>query len=269
MDLGLSSASSALVDIDGQPINLATLDQAVRTCTDRLATGSGFTFFTLNMDHLVKRRTDPAFRDAYSRATFISADGAPLVWLAGRHGVQLERTTGADLLVPLCRAAAEQGLPVAFFGSSQDSLELAATQLRKQFPNLDIRHMEAPPQGFDPLSPQAEAAAARIAASGARICFVALGAPKQEFFSDHMIRLHPGIGFLGIGAAIDFVSGAQVRAPALFQRLGLEWLWRLGSNPRRLFMRYARCALTLAAILAADARRKPQPAGGPLTSANG
>jgi N-acetylglucosaminyldiphosphoundecaprenol N-acetyl-beta-D-mannosaminyltransferase len=247
----------AIVEIDGQSINIATLDDAVSAALRLVAAGRSFTFFTLNMDHLAKRRSDASFRDAYQRATLISADGAPLVWLAFRQGVRLERTTGADLLLPLCAAAAEARVPVAFFGSSEESLSRAATRLVAMYPGLQIVHMEAPPQGFDPRSEAADAAGARIAASGAKLCFVALGAPKQEFFGDRMAAHHPGIGYLGIGAAIDFVSGSQVRAPKFFQRTGLEWLWRLGSNPRRLLLRYARCALTLASITA-ELRQRPQ-----------
>ena len=235
-----------LASIDGQTIHVASMRELVDRTVARCKAGLGFTLYTLNMDHLVKRRIDPAFRDAYTRATFVTADGAPLVWLARRQGVRLERATGADLLEPLCKAAAEAGIPVAFFGSSPDSLRLAARILRLQFPALDICHIEAPRQGFDPKSREAEAAMARIAASGARFCFVALGAPKQELFSDHMAAKFPHVGFFGIGAAVDFVSGAQTRAPVFFQDKGLEWLWRLGQNPGRLAARYLRCAGVLA-----------------------
>ncbi len=247
---------AAKVEIDGQPINLATLGETIEAVVTSLKAGRGFSLFTLNMDHLVKLRSESAFREAYSRATFVTADGAPVVWLARRQGVALERTTGADLFVPLCEAAARAQIPVAFFGASQSSLEAAAARLRETIPGLDIRYVEAPAQGFDPTSSAACEAADRIAASGARLCFVALGAPKQEYFSDVMLRRHPGIGFLGVGAAIDFVSGEQVRAPALFQRTGLEWFWRLATNPRRMFTRYARCALTLASIALQDLRRR-------------
>jgi exopolysaccharide biosynthesis WecB/TagA/CpsF family protein len=96
--------------------------------------------------------------------------------------------------------------------------------------------------GFDPESQAALEAGYRIAGSGARLCFVALGAPKQELFADRMTRNVGGVGFVCIGAALDFISGEQVRAPALFQRAGLEWAYRLLSNPSRMWARYARCA---------------------------
>ena len=242
-------ATQPLASIDGQTIHIATMAELIEKTIARSKAGLGFSLYTLNMDHVVKRRVDPSFREAYSRATFVTADGAPLVWMARRQGVRLERTTGADLLEPLCKAAAAEGLPVAFFGSSADSLQLAARVLRLQYPDLEIVHIEAPRQGFDPRSPEAEAAARRISASGARICFVALGAPKQEMFSDRMMDLFPHIGFLGIGAAIDFVSGSQTRAPVFFQTHGLEWFWRLCQNPTRLAARYLGCAAVLADLV--------------------
>jgi exopolysaccharide biosynthesis WecB/TagA/CpsF family protein len=262
MTLSAAAAPATLAAIDGQDINIATIDEVVNASVSRVQGGLGFTLYTLNLDHVVKRRADPAFRDLYSRATFVTADGAPIVWLAARQGARLERVTGADLVIPMCAAAARAGVPVAFYGSSMKSLTAAADNLRRKFPRLDIAFMEAPPQGFDPASPAAEAAARRIAASGARICFVAFGAPKQEIFADRMALRHPELGFLGIGAALDFIAGEQRRAPAFLQRNGLEWAWRLGTNPRRLAVRYARCAAVLARLAMGGGGRRP---AGPVT----
>ena len=257
MDQTAAAAPATRATIDGQYINIATIDEVVSASIARVNSGRGFTLFTLNLDHVVKRRSDAAFRDIYSRATFVTADGAPIVWLAARQGARLDRVTGADLVIPMCAAAARAGVPVAFYGSSARSLSKAAANLRLKFPKLDIAFMESPPQGFDPTSPVAEVDASRIAASGARICFVAFGAPKQERFTDHMARLHPEIGFMGIGAALDFIAGDEKSAPAFFQRNGLEWAWRLGSNPRRMALRYARCAAMLARLALDAATRRP------------
>ena len=257
MEHSAAAAPATLASIDGQDINIATMGEVVNAAIARLKQGLGFTLFTLNLDHVVKRRSDPVFRDIYSRATFVTADGAPMVWLAARQGARLDRVTGADLVIPMCAAAARAGVPVAFYGSSIQSLTKAAANLRLKFPRLEIACMESPPQGFDPTSPAAEAAASRIAASGARICFVAFGAPKQERFSDHMARRHPEMGFMGIGAALDFIAGDERRAPVFFQRNGLEWVWRLGSNPRRMALRYARCAAMLARLAVNAAARRP------------
>lgn len=238
-----------LAEVDGQTINIATLDQAVDAVIASAKAGKGFRFFTLNLDHIVKRRDDDAFRAAYREAEFVSADGAPVALLARRQFGGMTRTTGADLVLPLCQRAAAEGVPIAFFGSNDLTLETSSRTLMSQFPGLAIVHREAPPYGFDPTSPEAEAAAGRIACSGAGIVFVALGAPKQEFFAAHMAKHFPELGFVCIGAALDFIAGTQVRAPRLFQRLGIEWLWRLGTNPGRLAARYAACVGVLAALV--------------------
>ena len=102
--------------------------------------------------------------------------------------------------------------------------------------------------GFDPESEAAIAAGQRVARSGARICFVALGAPKQELFADRMARTNDGVTYVCVGAALDFLSGQQRRAPILFQRTGSEWAYRLLTNPKRMGMRYARCALLYARL---------------------
>ena len=236
-------AASSIAVIDGQPVNLATQQDLIARVRNRAKAGLGFSLFTLNLDHLVKRRADIRFREAYSRATFVTADGEPVVALARRQGAVLERTTGADLILPLCELAEKEGFSLYFFGSSPGQLEGAAASLNQRYTNLKIVGYEAPPFGFDPASPAADAAADRIAASGANFCLVALGAPKQELFSDRMLERHPGVGFFCIGAALDFIAGGQKRAPLWMQKTGLEWVWRVLCHPRRMIGRYFGCGL--------------------------
>ena len=249
MELTEPMPLAALPHVDGQFINVAGQSDALAEVRRRARAAQPFTFFTLNLDHLVKLRTDPVFRAAYRGATFVCADGWPVALLARRGGRSVERTTGADLLLPLCEAAAADGHPIYLFGSTDESLTRAQTALRERYPGLDIRGRYAPPFGFDPQSPSADEAADRIAASGARVVFVALGAPKQELFAARAAARHGGLGLICVGAALDFLSGTQVRAPRLFQRLGLEWSWRLAHDPRNLGQRYARCAWLLAGLV--------------------
>ncbi len=235
-----------IAEIGGVGVNLASLDQAVtRICGDAISR-RGSCVFTLNLDHLVKLESDADFAEAYKSATYVSADGAPVVFLARRQGARLKRTAGADLIVPLCKEAARRSIPVYFFGSTHEALEGAAAHLSARFPKLKIAGMEAPPFGFKPRSRAADEAAARIAASGARICMVALGAPGQEIFAARAFKAFPEISYLGIGAALDFLSGRQSRAPEFMQHSGTEWIWRLMGNPRRMAGRYGKCALILA-----------------------
>ena len=222
---------------------------AVRAIAAAASRDDGFTVFTLNLDHLVKLRRCAKFRWAYARARFVTADGTPVARLAAQQNPKIERTTGADLVVPLAEAAARLELPVYFFGSTEEALARTARALNSRCAgHLDIVGEAAPPAGFDPEGPEADAAIARIEASGARLCFVALGAPKQEIFAARAVARGSSVGFVCVGAALDFLAGSQSRAPRLMQSTGLEWFWRLASNPRRMASRYALCAVLLAQI---------------------
>ena len=255
----MTSDLAPVAVLDGQFVNVVKQSSLMEAVRDRLRSGAGFTVFTLNLDHMVKRRADPAFAAAYARATFVTADGAPVAALARRQGSPVVRTTGADLVIPVCAEAAHAGAPIFLFGTDKASLRAAAGRLRGAFPDLIIAGQEAPPIGFDPLSKAAAAAGARICASGARLCFVALGAPKQELFSDALAQRYPELGFLCIGASLDFLAGSQRRAPRLVRALCLEWAWRLLSNPSRMAGRYAKCFALLAGLLLLGVnRRSPQ-----------
>lgn len=121
----------------------------------------------------------------------------------------------------------------------------ATEELKRRVGELDVVGTYAPCASFNPESPEADTAIERIRQSGARLCFVALGAPRQEIFAARCLEFAPGVGFVCVGAALDFLAGTQVRAPRFFQEHGLEWLWRLSSNPQRLAARYLRCAAVL------------------------
>ncbi|MDX2288237.1 MAG: WecB/TagA/CpsF family glycosyltransferase [Hyphomicrobiaceae bacterium] len=236
----------ALAEVDGWAINVATLDDAVAKITAAIDDGAGFSVVTLNLDHLVKLRGDAQFREAYRAARFVSADGAPVARLARRQCAEVQRTTGADLLVPLCRAAADRNHGVYLFGSDDDAIARSARHLDQITDGrLTISGTGSPTMSFDPRSAEADAAIDRIGASGARLVFVALGAPKQEIFAARAVNRGVNCGFVCVGAALDFLAGRQIRAPRVFRDHGLEWLWRLSLDPARLSARYARCAMVL------------------------
>ena len=246
-------------DVDGWPVNLPTMAVAIDSLIEAAGRGESFGCFTLNLDHLVKLRSDDQFRRAYRAARFITADGEPVARIARRQWPAVERTTGADMLLPLCQAAADHGLPVYLFGTTAEVLETTKARLAELTGGrLEIAGSEAPPYGFDPTGPAAAAALDRVAASGARLCLVLLGAPKQEIFCHLGLERGVACGFVCLGASADFVAGHQVRAPQALQSAGLEWAWRLASNPRRLGLRYARCAMLLAQIELRE-RRGPRP----------
>lgn len=207
----------------------------------RMAAGQGFAVATLNLDHLVKLGRDPAFRDAYAAHGHVTADGNPIVWLSRLAGRPIDLVTGSELILPVVRAAAETGTPVALFGATEPALAAAAEALLREVPDLRIAARIAPPMGFDPQGPGADRAIAEIGASGAGLCLLALGAPKQEIFAARASARLPQVGFVSIGAGLDFLAGTQRRAPRWVQRLAAEWLWRMAANPRRLAGRYADC----------------------------
>lgn len=228
--------------VDGQRINVMNFSNLLASVMSRANSNIGFTLATLNLDHLVKLRHDEAFRSAYEHMTLVTADGMPVVQLGLKTAPSLERVAGADIVLPICEAAAQDAVRIYLFGSNAMTLKVARQRLQAAYPRLIISGVEAPPQGFNYLSPAALECGARIAASEAQLCFVCLGAPKQELFANRMAPLHPTIGFLCVGAALDFIAGSQKRAPRVLQRLGLEWTWRLFNEPRRLGWRYAQCA---------------------------
>jgi N-acetylglucosaminyldiphosphoundecaprenol N-acetyl-beta-D-mannosaminyltransferase len=241
--------------VDGVTINIASVPDAVSSIVSAAQHGDNFSVCTLNLDHVVQLQQRPDFRAAYRRARFVTADGFPIVVLSRLIGAPIERTTGADLVEPVCREAQKSHLPIFMLGSNDRTLSTTAKRLSERFRGLQVAGYYAPGANFDPYSSQADYAIDRIRASGARLCFVALGAPKQELFAARCLDELNGTGLLCIGAALDFIAGTQTRAPSLTRKAGLEWAWRVLREPRRLGPRYARC---LAVVPRLVARTIPQ-----------
>jgi len=225
----------------------------------RLRDGDGFAVATLNLDHVVKLRRDPAFRAAYVAQSHVVADGNPIVWLCRLAGRQVELVPGSDLIAPAMALAARLSVPVGLIGSTEAVLERAAARLEEAEPGLRVVARIAPPMGFDPAGPAAAAVLEQVAGTGARLVLLALGAPKQERLAALGRVRQPGLGFVSIGAGLDFIAGTQRRAPVWVRMLALEWLWRMLGDPARLAGRYAACAAVLPrlALTALAERRQP------------
>ena len=243
------------------PITVTVPDEAALLADlgQRFEARQGFSVATINLDHVVKLKRDAAFRAAYAAHSHITADGNPIVWLshlAGQKEVAL--VPGSEVIEPVAELARDKSVPVAFFGATEASLGAAAQAMRAMVPGIDIVLTLAPPMGFDPTGETADQAIEQIRESGARLVFLALGAPKQEIFAAGAAAQLPETGFLSIGAGLDFISGAQVRAPKWVRAIAVEWLWRMLSNPRRLAARYGACILALPRLTlrALAARRK-------------
>lgn len=232
----------------GRPVTVTVPDKAALFADigQHFETKQGFSVATINLDHVVKLARDTAFRTAYAAHSHITADGNPIVWLshlAGQKDVAL--VPGSEVIDPIARLAAEKGVPVAFFGATDASLQAAADAMRRDIPGIDIVLTLAPPMRFDPTGDMADDAIAQIGASGARLVFLALGAPKKEIFAARAQERLTETGFLSIGAGLDFISGEQTRAPKWVRAIAAEWLWRMLLSPRRLAARYGACILAL------------------------
>lgn len=205
----------------------------------------GFGLATINLDHVAKLRASPDFHAAYARHTYVTADGNPIVWLSRLSGQTVDLLPGSELIDPIAELAARMKVPVALFGATDVSLAAAKAELESRYRDLQVVFSEAPPMGFDPSGETAAGYVDALGRSGARLCFLALGAPKQEMFAAYALDTLHQVGFVSIGAGLDFLSGQQVRAPKIVRRFAAEWLWRMLQNPRRLAGRYARCILIL------------------------
>lgn len=230
-------------------VNAPTRDALFRTLRLKLSAKDGFALATINLDHLTKLPVDADFLAAYRAHDLVVADGRPVVWLSRLAKKPVELMPGSDLILPLCALCAELDVSIALIGSSEDALNGAAQALTDRTPGLKVGFIHAPAYGFDPSGPAADKVLEELAASDAGLCFIALGAPKQELFAAQGRRKAPKVGFASIGAGLDFLSGHQVRAPKVFRMLAMEWLWRALQSPRRMVPRYAKCFAILPGLV--------------------
>lgn len=226
-----------LFDIPFEP---ATLDDAADQIVAAARERRRGLVVTPNVDHVVTFREDAEFRAICLNALYRYADGMPLVWLSRLlPGPPLpERVTGADLLPAVCARAAREGLKVYFLGGLPGVAEQAALVLAECYPGLVVSGFSCPPFGFENDPSICGKIVDEINCRGADILFVGVGAPKQEKWSwAHLERLRVG-PIVCVGAAFDFAAGTVKRAPRWVQSCGCEWLWRLASEPGRLWKRY-------------------------------
>lgn len=190
-----------------------------------------------NVHSVVTTTRDPEFRRIVNESDMATPDGAPIAWALRRLGNPAqERISGPDLMWKYLDHAERAGHIVFFYGSTPSTLASLRDVLLRSFPRLRIGGMHSPP--FRELTTaEDDVETQMINASGAQVVFVGLGCPKQErWMAAHRGRIHSVM--IGVGAAFDYHAGVIKRAPLWWQRNGLEWLYRLLSEPRRLFMRY-------------------------------
>lgn len=200
--------------------------------------------------HMVMEAYDsPAFRTVVNAADLVTPDGMPLVWMLRRLGVRdQQRVCGPVLTVALCEAAQAHRVPVGFHGGRPECLSRLVDVMRLRFPRLQIAFTCSPPFRA-PTRTEDEDTARQINASGARLVFVGLGCPKQEWWMARM-RGRVRAVMVGVGAAFQIHAGLARQAPAWMQATGMEWLFRLGTEPRRLLSRYLKHNPRFAALVA-------------------
>lgn len=240
------------VSLFGMQVSQVSMNQAVDTlldwCYSPRVDACRFVV-TPNVDHAVMFQEHAGFRAAYENSSLVLADGLPLVISARAFGRSLpERVAGSDV-VPALFSAADRPLRVFLLGAAPGVAELAASRIHDQWPNVRVVGTFSPPQGFENDPVQDSRAIAELNAVEHDLLIVGLGAPKQEIWVNvHRHELQAKVVICG-GATIDFLAGHRRRSPVWMRRCGLEWLHRVGSEPRRLARRYARDAWVFPRLL--------------------
>lgn len=227
------------VDVVGTPIALVDYQQTVNLI-DALIDNDERGFIVVSAVHAaMAARHDSELRDAMSRATLVVPDGMPLVWAANLMGAGLsDRVYGPELMARYCQRATGSGRRIFLYGGhDQDSLLMLSEKLRTRFPGLVICGAYCAPHRR--LSEDEENLVAKtLNAARPDVVWVGTGCPRQEKWMLKMRDRLDAPVLVGVGAAFDFHSGRVSQAPAWMQRRGLEWLYRLSREPRRLFGRY-------------------------------
>ena len=234
-----ASRPPAVVRIADLEIHAVTFEDTVDWILRRARSGHGGAVCTPNADYVVRAHSSPSFRAAIEAADLRVPDGMAIIYAARLAGRPLRSTVTGRLLLPrLAEEAAREGWSIALFGAGPGVATAAAAALERRLPGLEVVAAESPRMGLQIGDPDDAAAVERLRTSGARIIFVALGAPRQEtWMANHREALDPAI-LIGVGAAFDIVAGRFREAPRWMTRVGLEWLFRLVQEPRRLARRY-------------------------------
>lgn len=221
----------------GTRVDATSFQEATQHILEWAEAGESRYVCAANVHMVMEAYDSPAFRKVVNDADLVVPDGMPLAWGLRLLGVRdQDRVDGPGLMLHVCEAAASQGVPVGFYGGSPDTLQALIKNLKKRFPTLNVVYYYSPP--FRPLTAEEDAEVTQqIVASGAKILFVGLGCPKQEWWmAGHKGKI-PAV-MLGVGAAFDFHAGRIRKAPRWMQQIGMEWFFRLCMEPRRLWRRY-------------------------------
>lgn len=225
------------ISILGVRVDHTTYEKSTERIVDLALNGVHGYVCLANVHMVMEGYDDSQFRSVVNSADIVAPDGMPLVWglsLLGLRGAK--RVYGPVLTSVVCEEIEKRGLPVGFYGGSEEVLKLMMSNLKAKFPSLNVAYAFSPP--FRALTNDEEAKVIEnITTSGIRILFVGLGCPKQEtWMAEHKDAI-PAV-MIGVGAAFDFIAGVKPQSPRWMQHVGLEWLFRLITEPSRLWKRY-------------------------------
>lgn len=223
-----------IIEFLGCPMHTWTMKQTLEQITTRIDAGVQTQHVVVNVAKLVTMRKDAKLRNAVVNCDIINIDGMGIVWGARWMGHKVpERVSGVDLFHELLELAAQRGYPVFLLGATLDVVEETAKVVSSQYPGLKLAGFH---HGY--FWDDEESVVRKIGRSGAKLLFVAITSPKKEEFIDHW-KEHLGVNFvMGVGGTFDVVAGKALRAPVWMQESGLEWLYRVIQEPRRLWKRY-------------------------------
>lgn len=219
-------------DLLGCSLDLISMDDALKWIAKRIQQGNSTHIVTMNAEIVFQAQDNRALRSIINQAELITPDGIGTVWGARFLGFSVpERVTGIDLMLRLCEQASVKGWKIYLLGAAPGVAEIAAQKLMDRYPGLQICGCQDGYFNTDRL-PQMMA---DINKASPQLLFVALGAPKQEFWiNEHRTELPSIPVYMGVGGSLDVIAGNKKRAPTIFIRLNLEWLYRLLSEPSRI-----------------------------------
>jgi N-acetylglucosaminyldiphosphoundecaprenol N-acetyl-beta-D-mannosaminyltransferase len=230
----------------GVPIDALTFDETVEQAVDAMRSGRLTQHVALNVAKLIKLRHDADLRRDVIESDIVGVDGMGIVWGARALGVHVpERVPGVDLMERLLAICAREGFRPYLFGARPQVLETAVRQTLRRWPRINVAGYR---DGYDGARDESAAVEA-IRESQADCLFIGMPTPRKErFLHKHRFRLNVPF-IMGVGGGIDVLAGHVTRAPAPIQRVGLEWLYRIYQEPRRMWWRYLSTNVTFAGML--------------------
>lgn len=249
-------ATGERVDVWDVPFDRLDMRESVDHIDRLIQRGEPSYVVTANLNYCMLHHQSEAVRQITAGAALILADGQPIVWRSRLGNRPLPtRVAGSEMIDHLCRRAAEKGWRVYFLGGQEGVAHAAAEELRRRHPKLHVAGTESPP--YRSLSPEEQIEqAARIRDARTDLLLVAFGQPKGELWIHKHYRTLGVPVSIQLGASFDFLAGTAKRAPEVYQRFGMEWAYRMFSDPKRLIPRYAGNAAFLAAALWRDWKRQ-------------